>query len=97
MYLLKDLWYGNVNPSERYVRRNSEYRKLAGEINACIDQLTAETDKPRALLEELLNKQLLLTALSEEDAFLRGVRIGAQFMLDVIGPSGSQFPLGEES
>ena len=93
MYLLNDLWYGNVNPSERFARRGSEYRKLTEEANELMEQLTVElTPKGMEILEDLLDKHVILSSISEEDTFIRGVRIGAQFILDVVGDYKSQLP-----
>ncbi len=97
MYLLSDLWYGNVNPCERYAINNSEYKKARKEANESMDRLM-ELLSPEAktLLETVLDKHLILTSISEEDTFIRGVRIGAQFILDVIGDYKSQLPqMGE--
>ena len=97
MYLLSDLWYGNVNPCERYTNNNSEYKKVRAEANESMDRLM-ELLSPEAkiLLETVLDKHVVLTSISEEDTFIRGVRIGAQFMLDVIGDYKSQLPqMGE--
>ena len=93
MYLLKDLWYGNVNPSERYGRRGSEYRRLTEEANGCMDRLVAKlTPKGTEILEEFLDKHMILNSICEEDTFIRGVRIGAQFILDVVSDYRSQLP-----
>ena len=93
MYLLNDLWYGNANPSERYACRGSEYKKVTAEAAECMDLLMAElTPKGSELLEDLLDKYVVLNSISEEDTFIRGVRIGAQFILDVIGDYKSQLP-----
>ena len=74
MYLLKDLWDGNVNPGERYIRRGSEYSKLTKEISDCMDQMIEEmSPKCAELLEEFQEKRLILNAILEEDAFIRGL------------------------
>ena len=97
MYLLKKLWYGNVNPSERYGRRGSEYKKMTAEANDCMDRLIAElTPKGSEILEEFLDKHMDLNSICEEDTFIRGVRIGAQFILDVVSDYRSQLPQADE-
>ena len=97
MYLLKDLWHGSVNPSERYGRRGSEYMKLSKEVSDCMDQLIQDLPpKSVELLDEYLDKRVILNAIMEKDSFIRGVRIGAQFILDVIGDYRSQLPQADE-
>ena len=44
MYLLKDLWYGNVTPGERFGRRGSEYMKLTEEKTIEPDPLEEENN-----------------------------------------------------
>ena len=97
MYLLSDLWYGNVNPCERYAHNNSEYKKVRAEANENMERLMELlSPEARKLLETILDKNLILTSISEEDVFIRGVRIGAQFILDVISDYKSQLPqMGE--
>ena len=93
MYLLKYLWDGDVNPSERYIRNGSKYSKLTKEVSDCMDRMIEEmSPKCAELLEEFQEKRLILNAILEEDAFIRGVRIGAQFILDVVGDYKSQLP-----
>ena len=84
MYILSDLWNGTLDPTERHAHRDSEYRKLAGETNDCMERLMEElTPKGAELLEKFVDKNLQLFSVSEECTFIRGVRIGAQFILDV--------------
>ena len=93
MYLLEELWYGNVNPNERYNRPNSEYAKLIKESADCLKQLEEElTPEASNLLEEFCNIQARAAGILEEDTFIRGVRIGARFILDVVGDYHSQTP-----
>ena len=93
MYLLEELWYGNVNPNERYNRPNSEYAKLIKESADCLKQLEEKlTPEASNLLEEFCNIQARAAGISEEDTFIRGVRIGARFILDVVGDYRSQTP-----
>ena len=62
-----------------------------------MDQLIEDlTPKSVELLDEYLDKRVILNAIMEEDSFIRGVRIGAQFILDVIGDYRSQLPQADE-
>ena len=98
MYLLNDLWYGNVNPSERYAQRGSKYRKLSDEVTECEEKLLSQLSPECAeSLEEFLEKHVLLTSLAEADTFIQGVRIGAQFVLDVTGDYRSPLSRSDEN
>jgi len=99
MYLLNELWYGNVTPNERSARKNSEYARVSQEANECLEQLMAElSPKEKTVLEAFASKSMTLASISDEDAFICGVRIGARFMLDVLGDYHSQLPqIGENN
>ena len=86
MYLLEELWKGKVTPDERAVQKGSPYQKIRRESIACMECFRKElSPEGKKALEEFFNKEAQLTDISEQDAFVRGVRIGAQFILDVIG------------
>ena len=93
MLLLDELWIGNITPSIRAALPGSQYRKLAGECDKLHDQLRAGlSDEQKKLLEKLLDTDMSMDDISEQDAFICGVRIGAKFILDVLGEYPSQLP-----
>lgn len=93
MYLLDELWKGKITPDERAVREGSPYKKINREsieyLNAFYEELSAEGKKAFDLF---FQKELELADISERDTFIRGVRIGARFILDVLGEYNSQLP-----
>ena len=93
MYLLAELWKGNVTPDERAVQEGSPYQKIHRESVACMERFRKElSPEGKKALDEFFNKEMELADISEQDAFVRGVRIGARFILDVIGEYRSQLP-----
>lgn len=44
------------------------------------------------MFDRFCQSEVQLSVIVEQDAFIRGVRIGAQFILDVIGTYDSQLP-----
>ena len=98
MYVLEKLWNGDVNPSERCFQDGSQYAALmsvgAKLEDAFYKELSTEGKKTYKAHYE---NQMKLFGISEQDAFIRGVRFGAQFMLDVVGDYRSPLPqVGEE-
>ena len=97
MYVLKDLWHGNVSPSERFIRSESEYQqtsyKLCKELDLFYNQLSPEQKKQYDELEKL---QFELINISEEDTFIVGFRLGARMILDVVGEYKGQFKSSAE-
>ena len=97
MFVLKDLWYGNVAPSERAVRRGSHYQTLVHRQLEYAEQfekgLTPDGKKAFRAYEETQNE---LQEISDFDAFYKGVCFGVRFMLDVIGNHQTDLPqIGE--
>jgi predicted DNA-binding protein YlxM (UPF0122 family) len=93
MYLLDELWKGKITPDERAVRESSTYKKINHEsieyLNAFYEELSTEGKKAFDLY---FQKEMDLAEISERDTFIRGVRIGARFILDVLGEYNSQLP-----
>lgn len=86
MYVLKDLWRGNISPTERSVRPGSEYKKASVEICEQIDHFW-ESLAPdgKKQLEAISNLRNDMALMSEEDAFIYGFRMGARMIMDVVG------------
>ncbi len=97
MFVLEDLWYGRVTPSERYIRKGSRYQKLSQQLGEYLqpfwDELSAEGKKA---FDDYYNTQLELFEISEKDTYFRGIRFGVQLMLDVTGNYLSDLPLTGE-
>ncbi|MBE6949008.1 MAG: hypothetical protein E7456_04100 [Ruminococcaceae bacterium] len=92
MYILNDIWYGNIIPCERLICSDSEYKKLfhqlCQETEAFLSDLSPEKKKHHEELEDL---QLRVMKISEEDTFIEGFRLGARMILDVVGENKRQF------
>lgn len=92
MYVLNQLWRGDISPMERPIRRGSEYYKTVVEISKKMDAiLEAQAPEERKQMEELESLKSDLSLLAEEDSFLYGFRMGARLMLDVMGDYEGQF------
>lgn len=92
MYVLNQLWRGEISPIERSIRPGSAYHKTIAEISEKMDALQKtlppeEKEKVEAL-EDLKSE---LNLLVEEDLFLYGFRIGARMILDIVGDYEGQF------
>lgn len=93
MYLLEELWRGHITPNERAVREGSPYQGISHESCQYICFLHKElSGEERQVFDRFCQSEVQLSVIVEQDAFIRGVRIGAQFILDVIGTYDSQLP-----
>ena len=92
MFVLQELWRGNITPSERFVRSGSEYKKIAGKLSDEMDRLMeAISPEARKQLENIGNLRADMAVLSNEDIFIYAFRLGARLMLDVLGDYKGQF------
>ena len=92
MFVLQELWRGNITPSERFVRSGSEYKKIAGKLSDEMDRLMeAIPPEARKQLENIGNLRADMTVLANEDYFIYGFRLGARLILDIVGDYQGQF------
>ena len=94
MYILEKLWREGLSPSERYVKKSSEYQRLMVKLcdtGEALQKMLPEDGK--ALLEQYDEVQRSVIILSEEETFITAFRMGAQMILDVIGDYQGSFYL----
>lgn len=94
MYILKDLWNGDITPSERVIRTGSQYAQLQKQLVAAEEDFRKElSPEGKAAYDTFCRKQAELSEISECDCFIRGVRIGARLLLDIMADYPSQMPM----
>lgn len=92
MYMLRELWRGEISPTDRRVRQGSEYQQRAAEVRKQMMEFAAilsPEDKKR--MEAINDLKHGLSMMEEEDFFIYGFRLGARMMLDVMGSYEGQF------
>lgn len=93
MYILEALWNGNITPSERVIRTGSQYAQLQKQLVAAEEDFRKElSPEGKAAFDTFCRKQAELSEISECDCFIRGVRIGARLLLDIVADYPSQTP-----
>ena len=93
MYILEELWNGDITPSERVIRTGSQYAQLQKQMVAAEDAFRKElSTEGKKAYEEFCRKQAGMAEIAECDSFIRGVRVGARFLLDIVGDYPSQTP-----
>lgn len=86
MYILEDLWAGKFSPVDRAIQEGSPYQKISKESSAWLEAFRKELSPDgKKAFDRYYDSQMALWEISEQDAFIRGVRLGAGFILDVIG------------
>lgn len=97
MLILEDLWDGKVAPAERGIPKGGTYSKLAHEGGKYLDEVLKELSPAgKKAFDKYYDTETQLMAISERDCFIKGVRIGAQFALDVLGEYRSPMPQLDE-
>lgn len=93
MTVIEELWFGNIAPSVRNVRKGSEFQALANQAakaeEKLLEGMSAET---KEVFEDFCEKEQLMSSIGETDAFVKGFRLGAKIMLEVVGEYASQLP-----
>lgn len=94
MYILHELWRGNITPSERRIREDSRFAQVLHE-NTALEQALCETlnKEQRKAYDKVYNGQVDMMGIAEEEAFILGYRIGVRLFLDAIGDHRAQLPL----
>ena len=93
MYILEDLWNGDITPSERVIRTGSQYAQLQKQLVAAEEDFRKElSPEGKTAYDTFCRKQAELSEISECDCFIRGVRVGARLLLDIVADYPSQTP-----
>ena len=85
MTTLEDLYYGNISPQERYIKRGTRVDKLVKLICKNEDDLTATlTEQQKETFEKYKECQSELSGLTEREAFKDGFILAARIMVEVM-------------
>lgn len=81
--ILEELYYGNINPSEKQFDRNSDYAKCIKIIADNEESLTASLcDEENHLFSELMKAQYQILITGERERFIEGFKLGVRFIMD---------------
>ncbi len=86
MYILEDLWSGNIQPYEQSFRQGDEYAQALHktvEVEEKLDAMLSEEGKK--VFEKYQTAQREVMVLTDCQTFSKGFRMGAQIMLDILG------------
>ncbi len=85
MSILEELYNGNIDPSEKYMRDNGTYQQthriLADQIDALCSTLT---DTQKDILQKIEDTEAELRYLSEKSRFIEGFCLGAQLQSEIL-------------
>ena len=85
MSVLEDLWYGNIAPWEREIKRSGEYSDALERIVQLETELHARlNDEEKEILERFVNCTNEMCCISEREMFVQGFMLGAKLIIEVI-------------
>ena len=85
MSVLEDLWYGNISPCERDVKRRSDYADVLERIVQYEKELHARlNDEEKEILEKFVNYTNEMCCISEREMFVQGFMLGAKLIIEVM-------------
>ena len=85
MYILEDLYTGNVRPGERSFKQNSQYsRALAQAVESGDALIKSLTEEQKKLFEEYMDAQREVNILTDCETFIYAFKLGAKLILDIL-------------
>ena len=85
MTTLEDLYYGNISPHERYIKRGTKMDKLVKLICKNEEELNAGlTEKQKETFEKFKDCTSELSGLTERDAFRDGFILAVRIMVEAM-------------
>ena len=82
--ILEQFYYGNITPCETTIPDN-RFQKLVTNIDSIESEMLEQYPEIRKLLDQYRDKNSRLAGMEIENAFSKGFRLGALFMIDVFG------------
>lgn len=88
MQVLENLYLGDIRPSDRGFKRNSQYAKALDDVVKAGDALTdGLTERQKELFEEYMTAQREVSVLTDCETFCIAFKLGAKIMMDVLTES----------
>ena len=85
MTTLEDLYYGNISPHERYIKRGTRVDKLVKLICKNEEELGAGlTEKQKETFEKFKDCTSELSCITEREAFSSGFILATRIMVEVM-------------
>ena len=90
--ILKDFFYGNINPNEKQFDRNSEYGEAAAGLADKEEKLRSMLDHETSeILDKMICLQASITGMTAEEFFIDGLRTGFRLALAILDDGESNF------
>ena len=85
MMILEDLYMGDIHPSERSFKKDSQYSRALNDVVKAGDALIGSlTEKQKEQFEAYMSAQREVNVLTDCETFIYAFRLGAKIMMDVL-------------
>ena len=85
MFFIDKLWGGEITPSQKAIRKGSDYHKLLHKISCAVSAFEENLDEnTKVRFREIEQAQAKLNGIENEETFIEGFRLGAGMILDVL-------------
>ena len=85
MYILEELWLGNISPIEDAISQDASYHHALQQVIEQQQALKKWIPQERKdILFDYFDAETQLQGVAERVAFVQGVRIGAKLLLDIL-------------
>ena len=92
MSVIKEIYNGNLRPTERYMQNNCKMSVLCDQIDTNINKVCDNLCKEKKELIKLIEEQNTeLLCISDEESFIQGFRLGVKLMCDVFYGKSENF------
>ena len=83
MTILENLYYGNIVPADKDIRRGSEYSKLLNLSVRNEEKLLPTLSKEqKVVFEKYKDCVIEMNSISEKDAFVEGMKLGIKIIAE---------------
>ena len=88
MQVLEDLYLGDIHPSERSFKKDSQYARALNDVVKAGDAFIGSlTEKQKEQFEAYMTAQREVNVLTDCETFCYAFRLGAKIMMDVLTDS----------
>ena len=85
MNILYELYNGNIVPSEKFVKKGSEYKMLLERLAELSEELAQKFDEnDRKIWGEIWDTETTMERMGDRESFVDGFCIGARLMLEIM-------------
>ena len=92
MRILEEFYYGNIDPQERFVKKNGEFARAAAlSVRNEEEMMKTLTEQQKEQFEKCMAVQTEMNGIGEREAFIRGFKLGLRFMAEAYDITSGEF------